>query len=102
MRRKICSPSSNKNFNIISLALEGIVGSTFGKKWKIKAVVFSKLIIGSHYKELGFTWLFHFHFAEKWVTGYGFYLKLFCFHVLGRIQLFLPYIRIVCMDSKRN
>ena len=92
-----------KFFIIISLALKGIIGSTFRKKWKIKTMVLSKSIIGSHYKELGFTWLFYFHFAEKCVTlGQGFYSKLFCFHVLGRIQLFLPYIRIVCMDSKRN
>ena len=50
---------------IISLPLEGIIGSTFRKKWKIKAMVLSKSIIGSHYKELGFTWLFCFHFAEN-------------------------------------
>ena len=43
--------------------------------------------------------LFYFHFAEKYVTlGQGFYLKFFCFHVLGS-QLFLPYIRIVCAGS---
>ena len=42
----------------ISLPLEGIVGSTFKKKWKIKNMVLSKSIIGSHYKELGITWLF--------------------------------------------
>ena len=33
-------------------------------------------MIGSHYKVLGFTWLFYFHFAEKCVTlGQGFYSK---------------------------
>ena len=55
----------------------------------MKAMVLSKSIIGSHYKELGFTWLFYFHFAQKCVTlGQGLYSKLFCFHVLGRSQLF--------------
>ena len=89
-----------KFFIIISLALKGIIGSTFRKKWKIKTMVLSKSIIGSHYKELSFTWLFYFHFAEKCVTlGQGFYLKLFCFHALRRSQLFLPYIWIVCTDS---
>ena len=42
----------------ISLPLEGIVGSTFKKKWKIKNMVLSKSIMGSHYKELGITCLF--------------------------------------------
>ena len=49
--RKICSPSSNKVFIKISLPLEGIIG----KIGKIKTMVLSKLIIGSHYKILGFT-----------------------------------------------
>ena len=38
-----------KFFIIISLALKGIIGSTFRKKWKIKTMVLSKSIIGSHY-----------------------------------------------------
>ena len=55
----------------------------------MKAMVLSKLIIGSHYKELGFTWLFYFYFAEKCVAlGQGFYSKLFCFYMLGGRQLF--------------
>ena len=93
IRRKISSPSS-------SLPLEGIIGSTFRKKWKIKTMVFSKSIIGSHHKVLGFTWLFYFHFAEKCVEtlGQGFCFKFFCFHVLVRSQLFLTYIRIVRKD----
>ena len=62
-------------------------------------MVFSKSIIGS-LQESGFTWLFCFHFAEKTVTlGQDFYSKLFGFHVLGRIQLFLIYVRVVSMDS---
>ena len=79
IRRKISSPSS-------SLPLEGIIGSTFRKKWKIKTTVLSKSIIGSHYKVLGFAWLFYFHFAEKYVVtlGQDFYSKFFCFHVFGR------------------
>ena len=52
----------------------------------------SKLIIGSDYKELGFTWSFYFHFPEKCVTlGQGFYSKLFCFHVLLKIIFEKPY-----------
>ena len=63
-------------------------------------MVLSKSIIGSDYKGLGFTWLFYFHFAEKCVIlGHGFYSKLFCFYVLGRIQLFLPYIPYEYTDS---
>ena len=89
-----------KFFIIISLLLERIIGSTSRKKWKIKRMFLSKSIIGSHYKKLGFTWLFYFRFAEKCVTlGQGFYSKLSCFHVLGRSQLFLPCVRIVCTDS---
>ena len=62
-------------------------------------MVLSKSIFASHYKELGFTWLFYFHFAEKCVTlGQGFYSKLFCFHVLGKSQFFLQYVGIVCTD----
>ena len=67
----------SKTFNIISLPLKGIVGSTFRKKWTIKVMILSKSIIGSHCKELGFTWLFYFDFAEKCVTfGQGCYSKL--------------------------
>ena len=67
---------------------------------KIKTMVLSKSIIGSHYKVLDFTWLLYYHFAEKRVTlRQGFYSKFFCFHVLGKSQLFLLYIRIVCTDS---
>ena len=63
-----------KRFIIISFPLAGIIGSTLRKKWKIKAMVLSKSIISSHYKELGFTWLFYSLFAEKCVTlGQGFY-----------------------------
>ena len=54
IRRKICSPTSKNFFIVISLPLEGIIGSTSRKKRKIKAVVFSKSIIGSHYNKLGF------------------------------------------------
>ena len=85
-----------KFFITISLPLEEIIGSTFRKKWKIKTMVLSKSIIGSHYKELGFTWLFYFYFAEKRVTlVQRLCSKLCCFQVLGRSQLFLPYIRIM-------
>ena len=28
-------------------------------------MILSKSVIGSHYRELGFTWLFYFHFAEN-------------------------------------
>ena len=60
-------------------------------------MVLFKSTIGSHCKELGFTWIFCFHFVEKCVTlGQGCYSELFCFHMLGRSQLF---IRIVCTDS---
>ena len=63
-------------------------------------MVLSRLTIGFHYKELGFTRLFYFHFAEKRVTlGQGFYSKLFQFHVLRKIQLFQTYTRTICMDS---
>ena len=40
---------------IINLVLEEIIGSTFRKKGKIKLMVLFKSIIGSHYKELGYT-----------------------------------------------
>ena len=41
-----------------------------------------------------------FHFAEKCVTlGQCLHSEFFCFHVLGRGQLFLSYIQIVCTDS---
>ena len=36
-------------------------------------MVLSKSIIGSHYKELGFTWLIYFDFAKN-VLRQGFYL----------------------------
>ena len=89
-----------KLFIIISLRLEGIIGSNFMKKWKIKAMILSKSIIDYHYKELGFTWLLYFHFPEKYLTlRQGFYSKQFCLRVLGKSQLFLPYIRIACTDS---
>ena len=42
-------------FIIINLVLEEIIGSTFRKKGKIKLMVLFKSIIGSHYKELGYT-----------------------------------------------
>ena len=42
-------------FIIINLPLEEIIDSTFRKKGKIKIMVLSKSIIGSHYKELGYT-----------------------------------------------
>ena len=91
IRRKICSHTNKKIFHY-SLPLEGVIGSTFRKKRKIKGMVLSKSIIGSHYKKLGFTWLFYCHFVEKCVIlGQGFYSKLSCVHVLGRSQLFLPY-----------
>ena len=100
IRWKICFPSSNNFLIKVSLPLEGIIGSTFRKKWKIKTMVFSKSIISSHYKVLGFTWLFYFRFTEKCVTlEQDVYSKLFCFHVLGKSQLFLPCIWIVCADS---
>ena len=31
-------------------------------------MVLSKSIIGSYYEELGYTWLFKFHFAKKCIT----------------------------------
>ena len=66
-------------------------------------MVLSKSAIGAHYKELVLTLLFYFHFAEKCVTlRQGCYSKFFCFHVLGRNQLFLPYIRILLRIVKRN
>ena len=46
-------------------------------KDKKNQMVLSKSIIGSHYKELSFSWLFYFNFAEKCVAlGQGFYSKL--------------------------
>ena len=83
-RRKIFSTSSSKIFYhffiTMSVPLGRIAGSIFRNKWKIKTVVFSKSIIGSHYEELGIIWLFWFHLAEKCVTlGQGFYSKFFCF-----------------------
>ena len=79
IRRKIYSPSSKIFFIKISFPLEGIIGSTFRKKWKIKTMVLSKSIIRSPYKVFGFTWLFHFHFAEKCVTWIRFLFEILLF-----------------------
>ena len=69
------------NFLIkISPPLEGKISSTFRKKWRTKAMVLSKSIIGSHYKEVGVVWLFCFQFSEKCVkirTGLLFKILLF-------------------------
>ena len=66
-------------------------------------MVLSKLLIGFHCKVLAFTGLFYFHFAEKCVTfGQDFYSKFFRFHVLGRIQLFLSCIRIICYGQLKE
>ena len=73
---KEISITSNKSVFLVvtiffiksSLPLEGIIGSTFRKKWKKKTMVLSKSIMAAHHKKLGFTWLFYFHFAEKCVT----------------------------------
>ena len=52
-------------------------------------MVLSKSIIGSHDKELGFTWLFYFNFSEIFVMlGQGFCSKFFCFDMLLRSHLF--------------
>ena len=42
-------------------------------------MVLSKLIIGSHYKVLGFTSLFFFHFAEKCVIWTRFLFEILLF-----------------------
>ena len=77
-----------KQDTVTYVSLKGIIGFTFMKKWKIKAIVLSKSIIGSQYKDLGFTWLFYVYFAEQCVTlVLRFCRKLLWFQVLGRSQL---------------
>ena len=51
-------------------------------------MILSKSVIGSHYRELGFTWLFYFHFAEN----------IFETLLFPRIREKLA-LRMVCTDS---